>query len=113
MHCGVVLYGWRYHASCLSAWILQYCRRQHIEDVRVYRVPCGDLRSRYHADDGGLLGDLRCGVLLSCWRDDGLRGRDGWRLPTRCVQYRRWWYDVRMYPVSSGDLRKRNHADDC
>jgi hypothetical protein len=92
--------------------LVQYRRWVHLDDGRVYRVPCGDLRRRYHADDGCLLGELLGRALLSCWVHQCYRKR---RLPRRLVQYRRWHHieDVHVFPVSRGDLRSYYRTANC
>jgi hypothetical protein len=69
---------WQQRVYAVSSWHVQSRRWHHLDDVRVYTVSRGDIRSRYHADDGCLLGDMRCGVLLSCGFQHESWGYTGW-----------------------------------
>ena len=106
---------WRRDGWRLPHRSLQHRGWYNFDDICMHAVPSGDLRLCYHADDGGLLGQLRSWVLLPRRRDIINWRRDGWRLPDWSVQHRGWYNlnDICVHAVPRGDLRLRDHADNC
>ncbi len=58
---------WRRHWWRLPDWSVQHRRWNNFNDICMHTVPRGDLRLCYYATYGGLLGQLRRGVLLPRW----------------------------------------------
>ena len=106
---------WRRDGWRLPDWSVQRRGWCNINNICMHAVPRGDLRLRDHADNCVLLGQLRSRVLLPRRRDVVNWRRDGWRLPDRSVQHSGWnnFNDICVHAVPRGDLRLRDHADNC